>query len=64
MNLIDAILTIYSYRMEIIMDQNILYISSLEKEQIICKRIICAVDIHRRALEFVYYYSSNCIFSL
>ncbi|KAH0945340.1 hypothetical protein HN011_003736 [Eciton burchellii] len=47
-----ALFKLANYRMEIIMDQNILHISSLEKEQIICKRIICAVDIHRRALEF------------
>lgn len=43
-----------SYRLERIND-NILSVSKSEKDHIIRKRIINAVDIHRRALDFAEY---------
>ncbi|TGZ45825.1 hypothetical protein DBV15_02677 [Temnothorax longispinosus] len=55
---ICAMLKIASYRLEHIND-NLPSVSKSEKDCIICKRIINAVDIHRRALEFGEYIISS-----
>ncbi|XP_026828716.1 uncharacterized protein LOC105285744 isoform X2 [Ooceraea biroi] len=54
-----ALFKLANYRMEIIMDQNILRIPSPEKEQIIYKRMIRAIDIHCRAFELCEYLVMN-----
>ncbi|XP_025073540.1 uncharacterized protein LOC112552467 [Pogonomyrmex barbatus] len=45
--------------MGIMIDKNILRISSPEREYIICKRIICAVGIHLRSFQFCKLLLSN-----
>ncbi|XP_036138664.1 odorant receptor 9a [Monomorium pharaonis] len=55
---ICAMLKIASYRLEHVND-NTLLVSKSEKDHIIRKRIINAVDIHRRALEFAEFILSS-----
>jgi hypothetical protein len=46
-------LYIYSYRFERAMQTGTLQDINVMNEFVICRRIICAVDIHRKAMELV-----------
>jgi hypothetical protein len=53
---VDIIITkilIYSYRLERAMTNNTSQSIKLKDEIVICKEIISAVDIHRKAMELV-----------
>jgi len=52
------VIRLRSYRLEHLND-NISSVSNSEKDHIIHKRIINAVDIHRRALELVFHVSKR-----
>lgn len=45
---------IYSYRMQIAIDKNVLEIPNPEVERIIHERIIYAINVHRRTMQLVY----------
>lgn len=51
---------VYSYRMEVMIDQDVLRILSPERERVILERLVYAVHLHRRNILFVrYQYSKN-----
>ncbi|XP_014487185.1 PREDICTED: uncharacterized protein LOC106750978 [Dinoponera quadriceps] len=48
-----ALFKVANYRMEITMGKDVLRIPNQEREHVIHGRLVCAVDVHRRALLFV-----------
>jgi len=53
-NIIYETSIIYSYRMKQAMTNNLLQSNHTEKENLICKGIVCAVDMHRKAIKLVF----------
>ncbi|XP_014482790.1 PREDICTED: uncharacterized protein LOC106748607 [Dinoponera quadriceps] len=47
-----ATFKIVNYRIQMMMNKDVLRIPSLERERVILERLVCAVDLHRRNLQF------------